>query len=486
MKRLMILLLLATTAQAANEIRAFCPGVTTAYAMVREIDGDVWYISGQVFEAYGTGGRTAADYDIALTDESGDMFVGDMDTNISAGTYYVTVSNQVGGAAADTDPVLWYEYLEWSGTAVAEPTPSGIADAVWDEVLTGATHNIPTSAGRRVRELATNAIISGTAQGPGTGNNQIQLDTDASTVDGSYDPSGIVLVNGTGVGQSRLILQYTGSTKTATVDRNWKVNPDATSEYVVYADPGREHVNEGLAQAGTSNTITLNALASSADDAYNGQMVFIRSGTGDDQARIVEDYNGVSKLATVHHAWNTTPDSTSAYSLLPGHWLHRDDIADSVWDEAVSAHTTETTFGGELGGLDPNLAAVKAIVDRLVLVTTTVASATDANDFVLSAGTDVNDIYEGCTITVLDVTDGHYESRLIEDWSEGALAVTVDEPLGFTPAAADSVWIWSFYFPRSVFQEFPLPRPTTLLNVDHRTSTVYEGTKTLDPQGRKL
>ena len=54
----------------------------------------------------------------------------------------------------------------------------------------------------------------------------------------------------------------------ATVDRNWKINPDATSEFVIYVNSGREHVNEGLAQGGTASTITLNSNASSVDNSY--------------------------------------------------------------------------------------------------------------------------------------------------------------------------------------------------------------------------
>ena len=37
--------------------------------------------------------------------------------------------------------------------------PEGVADAVWDESLTGATHNVPTSAGRRLRQLGD--VVSG-------------------------------------------------------------------------------------------------------------------------------------------------------------------------------------------------------------------------------------------------------------------------------------------------------------------------------------
>ena len=107
MKRLMILLLLATTAQAANEIRAFCPGITTAYALIRETDGDVWHVADQQFEPWGTDANDADDYDITLSDKSGDFFVGDFEPNVPAGAYYISVSHQVGGAPADTDPVLW-------------------------------------------------------------------------------------------------------------------------------------------------------------------------------------------------------------------------------------------------------------------------------------------------------------------------------------------------------------------------------------------
>lgn len=155
------------------------------------------------------------------------------------------------------------------------------------------------------------------AQGPGTGNNQIQLALTASSIDGAYDPSMIFIVSGTGEGQARMILQYSGSSRIAIVDRDWKVNPDSTSVYRVIADTGREHINEGLAQAGSLNSITLNTLASDTNDTYNGQVVFIRSGNGEDQAKRVIAYNGTTKIATVESDWTTLPDASSGYVMLP-------------------------------------------------------------------------------------------------------------------------------------------------------------------------
>jgi hypothetical protein len=39
-----------------------------------------------------------------------------------------------------------------------------VATKVWDEPLTGATHNVPTSAGRRVRQLGSIVVHDGVAQ----------------------------------------------------------------------------------------------------------------------------------------------------------------------------------------------------------------------------------------------------------------------------------------------------------------------------------
>jgi len=145
----------------------------------------------------------------------------------------------------------------------------------------------------------------------------------------------IFIETGTGAGQARLILQYNGSTRVATVDRDWRVNPDNTSEFVILADAGRNSVNEGLAQGGTSTTITLNASASASDDAYNGQLVFIRSGTGQDQVGLVEDYVGSTKVATIRTRsatgqWATVPDTTSAYMMIPNLTFTLNEISGAV------------------------------------------------------------------------------------------------------------------------------------------------------------
>lgn len=71
----------------------------------------------------------------------------------------------------------------------------------------------------------------------------------------------------------------------------------------------------GTAQAGASTTITLDAGAVATDDIYNGASITITSGTGAGQTRIISDYVGSTKVATVSTSWTTTPNNTSVFSV---------------------------------------------------------------------------------------------------------------------------------------------------------------------------
>lgn len=78
-------------------------------------------------------------------------------------------------------------------------------------------------------------------------------------------------------------------------------------------------LTSGTAQAGsTSTTIKLASGASTTDDLYNYLIVLIDAGTGVGQARMITDYVGSTRVATVDRAWITTPDATSTYRVH--HW----------------------------------------------------------------------------------------------------------------------------------------------------------------------
>ena len=85
---------------------------------------------------------------------------------------------------------------------------------------------------------------------------------------------------------------------------------DLTASAAVFHE-GRD----GTAQAGASTTITLDSGAVATDDIYNGASVIIQSGTGSGQERIISDYVGSTKVATVSVAWGTNPDSSSVFTV---------------------------------------------------------------------------------------------------------------------------------------------------------------------------
>jgi hypothetical protein len=92
------------------------------------------------------------------------------------------------------------------------------------------------------------------------------------------------------------------------------LTPSAVSGNITLTTTSSKH-DTGTAQAGASTTITLKSASSATDDYYNGLYITITGGTGSGQIRIIEDYVGSTKVATVDRAWTTTPDSTSTYSI---------------------------------------------------------------------------------------------------------------------------------------------------------------------------
>jgi hypothetical protein len=82
-------------------------------------------------------------------------------------------------------------------------------------------------------------------------------------------------------------------------------------------DASDASIRTNTAQAGAATTITLDTGASASDDFYNGNTVEILSGTGYGQERVITDYVGSTKVATVA-TWTTNPDNTSIFKIKWG------------------------------------------------------------------------------------------------------------------------------------------------------------------------
>lgn len=196
------------------------------------------------------------------------------------------------------------------------------------------------------------------------------LDTGASATDDFYNRTTVTIATGTGAGQNRLINDYVGSTRTAYLDRPLIGTPPASGDYFAIDSRGNSRsasdLRIGLAQAGAASTITLQADESASDDFYNRMFILIESGTGNGQARLIDDYVGTTKVATVARPWVVQPDNTSRYVILPFGSVKVSDIdadavnaaalsadavaelADAVWDEILSGHLGAGSTGAAL------------------------------------------------------------------------------------------------------------------------------------------
>lgn len=91
------------------------------------------------------------------------------------------------------------------------------------------------------------------------------------------------------------------------------LDPDVASGNITFTS-GFTAVTD-TAQAGTATTITLAAASSATDDFFNNLYILTTGGTGSGQTRLITDYVGATKVATVDEAWTVVPDATTTYSI---------------------------------------------------------------------------------------------------------------------------------------------------------------------------
>ena len=131
--------------------------------------------------------------------------------------------------------------------------------AIWDRLLTGATHNENGSAGRRLRALSGQILEDGIAQSATA--NTIVLESGDVTTDNEFVRSKVIIVGGTGTGQEAIITESVASTDTLTVTPAWLVTPDATSEYEILPAQVHSTVRNGGYDGARVYVDTVNGVA---------------------------------------------------------------------------------------------------------------------------------------------------------------------------------------------------------------------------------
>lgn len=240
----------------------------------------------------------------------------------------------------------------------------GAIDNIWDEPLTGASHNDPTSAGRRLRQVEESFIFASGVIATVTNGHTFTLDTGALANADYYIGARLQIEEGTGAGQSRLIIAYSVG-RVAILDSDFDTNPDTSSLYsVVAADV---HVSlsdadlaEGFVAVYTNTTtITLDStIAVATTDFYVGEIIVFTHGTGAGQAREITAYTS-GRVVTMSPALVTALDTTTVWHIMAA--VSIPEIVDEVWDEAQSAHVA----AGSMGAIATETAAIQAVTDLL-------------------------------------------------------------------------------------------------------------------------
>lgn len=133
------------------------------------------------------------------------------------------------------DGVATYDRTTDSLQAIRDAIPAGapsvgdIADAVWDELMSG--HAVVGSFGQRLQPAR-----AGTAAGGGA--SSITLDAGASATSNFYNGMICLITGSTGAVQARVITAYSGVSKIATLSPAWTTAPGAGSEFVLIPSIG--------------------------------------------------------------------------------------------------------------------------------------------------------------------------------------------------------------------------------------------------------
>jgi hypothetical protein len=152
-------------------------------------------------------------------------------TTAQTGLYKAVFTTDAGWAAADflelyvtatIAGTAGYLAKVWSSTEIGaaeldSADKATLVDLIWDEPLTGATHNVATSSGKRLRQTtAFQQIDSTVIDASATTTTFITGLT--SSVDNFYNDSMLVFTDGALAGQVRAIYDYIGATKTIVLE----------------------------------------------------------------------------------------------------------------------------------------------------------------------------------------------------------------------------------------------------------------------------
>jgi hypothetical protein len=135
---------------------------------------------------------------------------------------------------ADIAAILADTGTDLPASIAALPTAADNADATWDELLTGASHNITNSAGKRVRQL-NEATVAAEANVVDASPGVSSFDTDLTEVDGFWQDTVLIFVAGALTGQARTIAAYANASGNVSFDEDLTSAPANGDSFLLLA-----------------------------------------------------------------------------------------------------------------------------------------------------------------------------------------------------------------------------------------------------------
>jgi len=350
-------------------------------------------------------------------------------------------------------------------------TAAAIADGAIDRAAFAADTGLRT-------------IRSGTAQTGSAGS--ITLDTGASAVDDFYKHAWIYLTGGTGAGQVRRILGYTGSNKIVCVNANWLVTPDAATTFAifglgsVYTDwIGANAIDSSTFNSGAIEAAALatDAVAKIADQVWDeilsghlgagstGLALNSAVAAGDPWStalpgaygagtagKIVGD-NINAPIATVDAVVDAIKAKTDNLPSDPADQSLIIAATDAITSAVAGVQADTDALQAQFNGMTEDDGGVRRFTANALeqapggaggnpnlLLDTTIATAPSQVSFTLTAGPSDNDGLANQAVVFYDASSGAAPSvRLCTDYVASSKTITIDSAPDFTVIAGDGI-----------------------------------------------
>ena len=121
---------------------------------------------------------------------------------------------------------------------------------------------------------------------------------------------------------------------------------DGSIQEILVTNEGSGYVNthSGQLVTGGASSFTLQAGASASDDAYTDATIYVVSGTGSGQSRLITDYVGSTRVGTPETNFSPALDGTSVVDILPTITITGDGTGATAKATVASNEVTKITI----------------------------------------------------------------------------------------------------------------------------------------------